>query len=152
MITLKLTIKQKKFADEYIISGNATQSYKNAGYSYTTDTVAAANGLRLLENEKVKKYIQKRLHDLEDKAIAKQEEVLKYLTSVLRGEAASEVVVIEGQGEGMSEARRMLKRPDEKERLKAAELLGKRYALFTEKQEVDLAVPVIFEGEDAIPD
>ena len=63
--------------------------------------------------------------------------MLKYLSAVLRGESRAEVVVVEGVGEGCSEARTMQKAPDEKERLKAAELLGKRYALFTDKVETD---------------
>ena len=63
--------------------------------------------------------------------------MLRYLTAVMRGESHAEVVVVEGVGEGCSEARTMQKAPDEKERLKAAELLGKRYALFTEKVETD---------------
>lgn len=73
----------------------------------------------------------------DDALIAKQDKVLKYLSAVLRGESRAEVVVVEGVGEGCSEARTMQKAPDEKERLKAAELLGKRYALFTDKVETD---------------
>ena len=67
---------------------------------------------------------------------------MEYLTSVLRGESESEIVVIEGTGAGCSDARRMNKAPDEKERLKAAELLGRRYGLF--KADVNLEVePVV---------
>ncbi|MPN14118.1 hypothetical protein SDC9_161444 [bioreactor metagenome] len=62
---------------------------------------------------------------------------MEYLTAVLRGESESEVVVVEGCGDGCSEARRINKLPDEKERLKAAELLGKRYGLFTENVKLD---------------
>ena len=68
--------------------------------------------------------------------IAKQDEVLKYLTAVMRGESASAVVVVEGEGEGVSSARIVEKPPDEKERLKAAELLGKRYGAFTDKMDI----------------
>ena len=82
--------------------------------------------------------------------IASQDEVLKYLTSVLRGQSKSEVVVVEGAGEGYSEARTMEKAPDEKERLKAAELLGKRYGLYTEKieQEIDAEIKVTIDYGD----
>ena len=58
------------------------------------------------------------------------------MTAVMRGETLSEVVVIEGEGEGVSKAKRIDKAPDEKDRLKAAELLGKRYGTFTEKVDV----------------
>ena len=89
---------------------------------------------------------------LEDATIAKEKEVLQYLTAVLRGESSSEIVVVEGIGDGASEARRMEKAPDEKERLKAAELLGKRYRLFVDKQEVQQDVQVTFVGENEIPE
>ena len=78
------------------------------------------------------------MKDRESKLIADQEEVLRYLTSVLRGETNAEIVVVEGTGEGRSEARTIQKAPDEKERLKAAELLGKRYGLYTDKAELDV--------------
>ena len=83
--------------------------------------------------------------------IADQDEVLKYLTSVLRGESTAQEIVIEGTGDGCSEAKTMEKAPSEKERLKAAELLGKRYALFTDKVETDMDMDLnitIDYGED----
>ena len=74
----------------------------------------------------------------EAELIADQDEVLKYLTSVLRGESQSTEIVVEGTGDGCSEARTIEKNPSEKDRLKAAELLGKRYGLYTEKIETDV--------------
>ncbi|WP_288867918.1 terminase small subunit [uncultured Parvimonas sp.] len=133
----KLTLKQQRFADEYIISGNIYQSLIYAGYS---KNYAKSDGCKILDNPRVKNYIDERLKELEDKAIAKQEEVLKYLTSVVRGESRSVVVVVEGEGDGVSSARLVNKPPDEKEKLKAAELLGKRYKLFTDKVELDADV------------
>ena len=133
-LSIKLTLKQKRFADEYIISGNATDAAKKAGYSEKTAfTIATEN----LKKPYIKQYIDQRLKELDDKKIAKQEEVLQYLTSVLRGESESAIVVVEGCGDGYSEARTVKKTPDEKERLKAAELLGKRYRIFSEKSEVE---------------
>lgn len=145
----KLTLKQKKFADEYIISGNATQSAIKAGYSKKTAGVIAVENL---EKPNIKAYIDKRLKELDDKAIAKQEEVLQYLTAVMRGQSKSAVVVIEGLGEGLSEARLINKTPDEKDRIKAAELLGKRYGAFTEKVDIsgdiNLSIEVDYGSED----
>jgi phage terminase small subunit len=135
---LKLTIKQQRFADEYIISGNATEAAIKAGYS---EKYANTNASKLLQNTTVKAYIDERLGELASKKIANQQEVLEYLTAVLRGESSSEVVVIEGQGEGVSKAKPMQKAPDEKERLKAAELLGKRMGLFKEKVELSTDEP-----------
>lgn len=135
---MKLTIKQQRFADEYIISGNATEAAIKAGYSKKTANVI---GVENLIKPNIKTYIDERLKELSDKKIANQQEVLEYLTSVLRGESSSEVVVIEGQGEGVSKAKPMQKAPDEKERLKAAELLGKRMGLFKEKVELSTDEP-----------
>lgn len=145
----KLTLKQKRFADEYIISGNATQSAIKAGYSKKTAGVIAVENL---EKPNIKAYIDERLKELDDKAIAKQEEVLQYLTAVMRGQSKSAVVVIEGLGEGLSEARLINKTPDEKDRIKAAELLGKRYGAFTEKVDISgdmsLSIEVDYGTED----
>lgn len=142
---VKLTAKQRRFCDEYLIDTNATQAAIRAGYSEKT---AYSQGQRMLKNVETKAYIDERMAEKEDILIAKQDEVLKYLTSVLRGESVSEVVVVVGQGEGMSTAMRFEKAPDEKERLKAAELLGKRYGLYTEKMEVDADVSPIVIKDD----
>lgn len=139
---LKLTIKQQRFADEYIISGNATQAAIKAGYSKkTANRIATEN----LSKPVIKAYIDERLAELNDKAIAKQDEILKYLTSVMRGEAMSEIVVVEGEGDGVSCARRVSKLPDEKERLRAAELLGKRYGLFKDKVDMEITPVTILD-------
>lgn len=130
---MRLTIKQQRFADEYIISGNATEAAIKAGYA---KKAAYQQGAENLKKPHIREYIDKRLEEINDKSIAKQEEVLQYLTSVMRGTTQSAVVVIEGDGDGVSSARLMDKTPDEKEKLKAAELLGKRYGAFTEKVEV----------------
>lgn len=132
-----MTEKQKIFCDEYLIDLNATRAYKAAYSKVKKDTVAAASAARLLTNVKVKTYIAERLEELHSERTADAREVLEYLTAVLRGDSESETVVVEGTGEGCSKARRMIKSPDEKERLKAAELLGKYYALFTDKAQVE---------------
>lgn len=128
-----LTEKQKRFIDYYIQLGNATEAAKQAGYSKKT---AFNLGARNLKNPLVKKELDKRLDEMKTSRIADATEVLEYLTSVVRGEAVSEIVVVEGCGMGESRARAIDKAPDEKERLKAAELLAKRYGLLTEKVEV----------------
>ena len=136
----RMTEKQKRFCDEYLISLNATQAAIKAGY---TKKYANTNASKLLQNTTVKEYIEKRMAEKESQLIADQDEVLKYLTSVMRGESKSEIVVVEGAGDGYSEARTMKKAPDEKERLKAAELLGRRYGLYVEKVEADVQQVVI---------
>ena len=146
---MKRTLKQQRFADEYIISGNIYDSLIKAGYS---ENYAKSDGCKILENPSVKTYIDEKLKELSDKKIADQQEVLAYLTSVLRGETQSEIVVVEGQGEGVSRAKPIQKAPDERERLKAAELLGKRMGLFKDKLDVTANVPVIISGGDELED
>lgn len=131
-----MTEKQKIFADEYMIDLNATRAYKVAYPTVKKDEVARANASRLLTNANVKKYISDQMEKIHNKRIADAQEVMEYLTAVLRGESTGQEIVVEGIGDGMSEARTMEKKPSEKEKLKAAELLGRRYSLFTEKVEV----------------
>jgi len=139
-----LTIKQKRFADEYIISGNASQAAIAAGYS---KKYAAQNTDKLLKNTKVKSYIAERMAELDSKKIAKQEEVLAYLTSIMRGEQQEKTLV----GEGMGEQRIADIDVSAKDRIKAAELIGKRYSMWTEK--VDVSGGVVFiTGDDDVAD
>ena len=113
---------------------------------------AKSSSSKLIEKVGISSYIDERLAELSEKSIAKQDEVLQYLTSVMRGETMAEVLIVEGAGDGVSYAKRVMKAPDERERLRAAEQLGKRYGLFTDKQDITLTVPVVFEGEDEIAD
>ena len=143
-----LTEKQKRFCDEYLIDLNATQAAIRAGYSEKT---AYSQGQRMLKNVEVKEYIDARMATKDKKLIADQDEVLRYLTSVLRGESVSEEIVVEGVGDGRSEARKVQKAPSEKDRLKSAELLGKRYGIYTDKIQAEIITPV-FGGENELDD
>ena len=136
---MNLTPKQKAFCDYYIQSGNATESAIRAGYSKKT---AKQIGQENLTKPDLKNYINERMKQLEDERIAKADEVLKYLTAALRGEVKEEVVVVEGEGEGCSSARIVKKEIGAKDRIKAAELLGKRYRLFADRVELEGSVPV----------
>lgn len=132
-----MTEKQKRFCDEYLIDCNATRAYKAVYRSIKSDEVARKAGSRLLTNVDVKKYITNRMEEIHNEKTADVQEVIEYLTSVLRGESSSTEIVVEGTGDGCSEARTIEKAPSEKERLKAAELLGKRYGLYTDKVDLD---------------
>jgi len=141
----KLSIKQKRFADEYIISGNAYQSAIDAGYS---KTYAKADSHKLLEKPGIKSYIESRMLEMDKRKVADQQEVLEYLTSVMRGEVTEPLTVLDGDGyQKVVDAS-----PSVATRNKAAELLGKRYRIFTEKQEVEVTGQVIFNGEAEIED
>ncbi len=114
----KMTEKQKAFCDYYIETGNATEAAIKAGYSKKTAKVIGSENLT---KPYLKQYIDERLAKIEDARIAKGEEVLQYLTKVMRGEEKDQF--------GLDASLQ--------DRTKAAELLGKRYRLFTEKIEVD---------------
>lgn len=142
-LSIKLTLKQKKFADEYIISGNAYQSAIKAGYS---ENYAKGNINKLLENVGVKSYIQERLKEIDDKKIADQKEVLERLTKFGRREEFESVVVMvdkakfdaNGKFVGIEKTAEIVKIPTpSKDTIKALELLGKRYRIFSEKSEVE---------------
>ena len=128
---MALNEKQKNFYKEYLVDSNATQSAIRAGYSKKT---AYSQGQRLLKNVEGQNYMKELMAEKEATLIADQDEVLKYLTAVLRGNSKASVLARDEIGAD----RIVEKPPDEKERLKAAELLGKRYSLFTEKVQQDI--------------
>lgn len=136
----KLTIKQRKFADEYIKTGNAYKSAINAGYS---ENYAKGNVIKLLENVSVKTYIDERMKKLEEEAIADQAEVLKFLTRILRDEETEEVLVNIGNFEQEIQTMKV----SAKDRIKAAELLGKRYGSWTDKVDLSSDLTLIFEDD-----
>ena len=144
MVALKLNTRQKAFCEYYVACGNATESAIKAGYK---EKYAGVNADKLLKNTNVSKYIKKIMEEHANNRIAKAEEVLEFLTATLRGEVTEEVVV---GGFGKSATEKISKNVDLKDRLKAAELLGKRYRLFTDKVEVDGVVPVMIVGEDEL--
>lgn len=149
MVVAKLTAKQKRFCDEYLIDLNATQAAIRSGYSEKT---AYSQGQRMLKNVEVKAFIDSELERIRTDKIADVTEIMEYLTSVMRGESQSEIVVVENIGDFTSEARLFQKAPDEKERLKAAELMGKRYNMFSDKMKVDVAMPVVISGGEDLAD
>ncbi len=118
----KLTEKQKRFIDYYVETANATESAKRAGYSSKTAKNIGAENLT-----KLNYFIQERLQQLENNRIASQEEVLQYLTKVMRGEEKDQF--------GLDASLQ--------DRTKCAELLGKRYGTFKEKVEVAGNIPVV---------
>lgn len=149
---MKLTEKQKAFCDYYIESLNATESYKRAYPNIKNDNTAKAAASRLLTNVNLKNYIDDKLKELQSNRIAKAEEVLGYLTKVIRNEEEEEVVVTVNVGDFQTEVRKVKKEISAKDKIKAAELLGKRYRLFTDKVEADVNQVVVFTGEDELED
>ena len=111
--------KQRKFADNYIKSGNATEAYVNAGYKVRSNETARANASRLLTNANVKAYIERRMKELESAKLATAQETLEYLTSVMRGEQTETVVTAKGLYRNVEVSA--------KDRISAAKELLKRY-------------------------
>lgn len=145
MIVATLTAKQQRFCDEYLIDLNATQAAIRAGYSEkNARNIASEN----LAKPNIAEYIEKRMSEKEKTLIADQDEVLRYLTSVLRGNSKAHILARDELGAD----RVIQKPPDEKERLKAAELLGKRYGLYTDKMDVNGTIPVVIAGADDLAD
>lgn len=117
MSDIKLKPKELKFAEEWLKTTNATQSAIKAGYSART---AYSAGNRLLKKVDVKQYIDERLAEMKESSIADTNEVMQFLSSTMRGDIPDQF--------GLD--------PALNDRIKAAELLGKRYKMFTDKQEI----------------
>ena len=143
---MKLNEKHKAFCDFYIESLNATESYKKV-YECSYNT-ARTNGARLLTNANIKKYIDEVMSAKDESRIASQDEILQILTDIDRGITEEEVVQFSQLGEEL----RTTRKPTIKDRMKASELLGKRYRLWVDKVEADVNQQVIFEGESELED
>ena len=131
----KLNEKQKAFADYYIESLNAYESAIRAGYS---ESYSKSQSYKLLDNVGIKNYIDKRMASKDDYRIASQDEILQILTDIARGITEEEVVQFRQLGEEL----RTTKKPSIKDRMKASEILGKRYRLFVDKAELEITEPI----------
>ncbi|WP_282806453.1 terminase small subunit [Lactobacillus isalae] len=136
----KLTQKQRRFIDEYIISGNATQAAIKAGYSKKT---ARKIGQENLTKPDIKAAIEKRNAEIQSKKTADMTEVMEYLTSVMRGEQTESVATSKGVYSNVEVSA--------KDRIKAAELIGKRNGAWTDKKEIngDLSIEIGMGDYDA---
>ena len=132
--------RMKDFADFYLETGNIYESAIRAGYS---ENYAKTNASKLLEKDSVKSYISEQLEKIQSQRIATVTEVMEYLTKGLRQELEEEVVVVEGSGDGCSDARIMKKKIGIKDSNKCAEMLARRFGILTDKVKVDGVVPVV---------
>ena len=159
----KMTAKQQRFCDEYLIDLNATQAAIRAGYSKKTAKQIGQENLTKLD---IKEYIEKRMEEKEKELIADQDEVMKYLTSVMRREKTESVVVTLSKEKStyVPDEKGTMRKQTVKEDVaqivdiparlsdsnKAAELLGKRYGLYTEKIETDVEISPIVIKDDIV--
>lgn len=165
MAEKKLTAKQQRFCDEYLIDLNATQAAIRAGYSKKT---AYSIGNENLKKPEIKEYIEQRMAEKEAALIADQDEVMRYLTSVMRRELNESVVVtlqnktekwVEVEGTGKlkkqtttEETPAVVPIPARlSDANKAAELIGRRYGIFKDSMKLDVT-PVVIGGDDGLED
>lgn len=149
-LTVKsLTVKQRRFVDAYIETGNAAEAARRAGYKSRNADVMGRENLR---KPTVRKVLEARLKELEDAQIADAKEVMQFLTASMRGETQEEVVVVEGDGKGYSSARIIKKQLLAHDRLDAAKQLAKRFGLDSAAIDNVDEGPVILEGGDDVRD
>lgn len=165
---MALTERQKRFADEYLVDLNATRAYKEVYSSCKKDETAAVNGSKLLRNANVSEYINEMLEKLQSERVADVREVMEYLTSVMRREKKENVVVTltRERSEYVPDETGKPRKQTIKEEIpqiveipaklsdanKAAELLGKRYSLFTDKVNVSGEIPIVITGSGKLED
>lgn len=133
-MSARLTEKQKRFVDAYIETGNASEAARRAGYKNGHEHVIGAQNLSKVN---IQAAISARLKELESKRVASAKEVLEFLTSVLRGEEEEDTVTVEGMAPGVSKARIVKKKVSLRDRIKAAELLTKRFGIALSDLEIE---------------
>lgn len=139
-----MNARQELFCEEYLKDMNATQAAIRAGYSEKT---AYSQGQRLLKNVEIKNKLQEIREKIQDENIATIKDIEEFLSLSMNGEMEEEVVSVVGEGEGYSKVVKSKKQISLRERLKAAELLGKRYGLYTDKVDMTQALTIVFEDD-----
>ncbi|MGR7914448.1 terminase small subunit [Finegoldia sp. P1-F-LS] len=134
--------RQQLFCEEYLKDLNATKAAIRAGYSEKT---AYSQGQRLLKNVEIKNRLQEIREKIQDENIATIKDIEEFLSLSLNGEMEEEVISVVAEIEGSSKVVKTKKQISLRDRIKAAELLGKRYGLWTEKQEVDINLPTFID-------
>ena len=138
--------KWEMFCLHYAKTGNASEAYKMAGYKTDNDRSIYSNCNRLLKNDDIKARLQELASEMASEKIASIAEVQERLTSILRGDLQEEQVVVEGCGDGISQATIVKRKPQLKDVIKAGETLARMQGAFDNKVQVELTVPV-FNGE-----
>jgi phage terminase small subunit len=129
-----MTRKQELFCDYYLISLNATEAARQAGYSKKSAKAIATENLA---KPAIKAFIEERMSQKTKEIVAAQDEILSFLTKVVRGEIEETKPLVVGMGEGVSTVETIDVQVHPRERVRAAELLGKRYGLWDNKEDKD---------------
>lgn len=141
---MKLTAKQERFIQEYLIDLNATQAAIRAGYSRKT---AGVIGVENLKKPYISRAIEEKLKQIDEEKTADAKEIREFWTRVMRGEEKETVLRYDSDGVQVETEIDVTM----KDRIKASEMLGKSFAMFTDKVDLTATVPV-FEGEDDLDD
>ena len=147
VIDVALSVKQEKFCLEYARLGNARQAYINAGYESKSEEAIDANASRLISNDKVQERLKELAEETKNNAIADIQEMQEVLTSIIRQQIDEEVIVNEVM-KGIVTTKKLTKKPAIKDVISAIEKLGKMQGAFSEKVELEIAVPVFTDEAD----
>jgi phage terminase small subunit len=141
---VRMTARQERFCQEYSKTGNATLSAINAGYSEKT---AKQIGQRLLTNVDLMNRIRELQGEIKNQNIIDARQMQEVLTSIIMQESQEEVIVVEGCGDGYSEAVTKHKTPSQSDRIKAIQLLARMQGVLDSGNTINICVPV-FGGEN----
>lgn len=146
-----LNAKQEKFCIEYAKTANATEAYRKAGYKPRTENALNVSASRLLKNDKIQARLKELKEETSRESIATIAEIQETLTAIMRGDIKEQQIVVEGCGDGISEAVVKERAPQLKDQIKAGETLAKMFGAFDNSVKVNVVVPVIG-GEDELTD
>ena len=144
-----MNARQELFCEEYLKDMNATQAAIRAGYSEKT---AYSQGQRLLKHVEIKNKLQGIREKIQDENIATIKDIEEFLSLSMNGEMEEEVVSVVGESGGYSKVVKSKKQISLRDRIKAAELLGKRYGMWTDRLEIEGGVNIVISGEDDLED
>lgn len=143
-----MTQRQERFCQEYVATGNATLSAINAGYS---ERSAKQVGQKLLTNHDLQIRIKELSGEIKNQKIADAREMQEHLSAIIRGESDEEVIVVEGCGDGVSEAVTKKKKPSQSDKIKAMQLLARMQGVLDNSQTINVVIPV-YGGDQNLED
>lgn len=143
-----MNVRQLKFVQEFVKSGNATEAMIKAGYS---EKYAGTNADKLLKNTNIQKAIKEHQEDIKTSNILDARQMQEVLTSIILQESDEEVIVVEGCGDGVSEAVTKKKKPSQSDRIKAIQLLARMQGALDNSATLNVVIPV-FGGESDLED
>lgn len=143
-----MTQRQERFCQEFVATGNATLSAINAGYA---EPSARITGAKLLSNSNIQERLKELNGEVLNSKIADAREMQEHLSAIIRGESDEEVIVVEGCGDGVSEAVTKKKKPSQSDKIKAMQLLARMQGVLDNNQTINVVVP-IYGGDQNLED